>query len=100
MKRRIRLTEGDLRRIVKESINKIIQETKLRHVTLRYLKSLVRSGNAIDISTAEERPEPLEQIGYSAGVYGCMGFGSEGKKLDNTMSSSGEYQTFGGLVTK
>lgn len=65
--------ESKINRIIKESVKRALMEDKLRKVTLGYLKSMVRDGFAIDISTSKERPEPLEKVGYSEGKFGCNG---------------------------
>lgn len=44
--------------------------------TLRQLKDLVSVNMATDISRAKNKgevSEPLAQVGYSSGVYGCNG---------------------------
>ena len=69
-----------IKQIINESVASVLKEGKLRRVTLRYLKQLVRDGYAIDISKAEEQPERLNQIGYAAGEYGCNGIWAVGEE--------------------
>lgn len=44
--------------------------------TKQQLKSMIENGIAIDLTNSHNRkdlPETYEQIGYSAGTYGCNG---------------------------
>ena len=44
--------------------------------TQKQLKSLVRSGAAVDVTNASSRsaiPENYRQIGYAKSIYGCGG---------------------------
>ena len=44
--------------------------------TIKQLKSLVKSGAAIDVTYAKKQsdiPEHYTQIGYASGLYGCSG---------------------------
>jgi hypothetical protein len=48
----------------------------MERYTQKQLRSLVRTGAAVDVTNANERaaiPENYTQIGYSAGIYGCNG---------------------------
>lgn len=55
--------------------------------TMKQLRSMIKSGVAIDVTNARSRsdiPEPYKQVGYSAGTYGCNGMlfqGLESYKL-------------------
>ena len=49
---------------------------KMTKYTIKQLKSLVKSGAAIDVTYAKKQseiPESYTQIGYASGVYGCNG---------------------------
>ena len=60
----------------------------MQKFTQSQLKTLVKSGAAIDVTDADNKTrENIEkaegyytQIGYSAGVYGCNGMLLQGKK--------------------
>ena len=53
-----------------------LKNTIMEKYTIKQLKSLVKSGAAIDVTYAKKQseiPELYNQIGYSAGIYGCNG---------------------------
>lgn len=47
----------------------------MKTITLKSIKSLVKSGVALDITTADEKsiPEELELVNFSTGAYGVNG---------------------------
>ena len=49
---------------------------KMEKYTIKQLKSLVKSGAAIDVTYSSKKsdiPESYNQIGYASGLYGCNG---------------------------
>lgn len=65
--------------------------------TQKQLKSLVKSGAAIDVTDARDLkdiPEHYTQIGYAAGIYGCNGMllkGESGQLYAVTSRTSAIY---------
>ena len=55
----------------------------MKRYTQRQLKAMVKDATAIDITHGDLLKiltEPISQIGYSSGVYGCNGALLEGEK--------------------
>lgn len=67
----------------------------MQRYLLKQLKTLVLHGVATDLTNASSYDavsEPLRQIGYSAGQYGCNGKIFKGERTNNIYVIAGRTQ--------